>query len=286
MTKNILITGESGYIGKMFESYVKLDSSNYKIDRISVRDSQWKNIDFSKFDCVLHLAAIVHSKKIDENVYKETNIDLTLELATKAKKEGVAQFVFLSTMAVYGNWGGISREINKSTLPMPNDNYGRSKYDAETGLSKLLQNSSTTLSIIRPPMVYGKDSVGNYKRLSKIAKSSPIFPHIDNERSMIHIDNLCEFIKRIIDNKDSGVFFPQNKEYVNTSELVTSIAMVNGKQIILTKNFNVILKPLIKRVSLFNKVFGSLKFDKRLSEYKDNYRVVSFEESVKRTELD
>ena len=65
----------------------------------------------------------------------------------------------------------------------------------------------------------------------KLAQKLPVFPDIDNQRSMLHIDNLCEFIRLMIDNEESGLFFPQNREYVKTSEMVKLIAEVHGKKI-------------------------------------------------------
>ena len=106
--------------------------------------------------------------------------------------------------------------------------------------------------ILRPPMIYGKGSKGNYPKLAKkgAKKLPPVFPDIDNERSMLHIDILCEFIKLMIDNEESGLFFPQNKEYVRTSEMVKLVAEAHGKKIILTKVFNPILLECLVQKSI------------------------------------
>ena len=93
-----------------------------------------------------------------------------------------------------------------------------------------------------------------------MAKKIPVFPDIDNERSMLHIDNLCEFIKVMIDYEESELYFPQNKEYVKTSELVKTIAEVHGKKIMMTKVFNPILK-LMFGMGTVNKVFGNLVYE-------------------------
>ena len=133
-------------------------------------------------------------------------------------------------------------------------------------------------------MIYGKGSKGNYPKLAKLARKVPVFPDIDNQRSMLHIDNLCEFIKLMIDNKESGLFFPQNKEYVKTSEMVRLIAEVHGKKIRLTKVFNPFIK-LMYRIGTVNKVFGNMVYDKSMSEYdKGNYQLKDLRETVLRTE--
>ena len=113
----------------------------------------------------------------------------------------------------------------------------------------------------------------------------PIFPDFDNQRSMLHIDNLCEFVRHIIDNEESGLFFPQNKEYVKTSEMVRVIAETHGRKIRLTKYFNPILKVMAKKVGLINKVFGNLAYEKSMSYYdKANYQIRNFRETIELTE--
>jgi nucleoside-diphosphate-sugar epimerase len=131
-------------------------------------------------------------------------------------------------------------------------------------------------------MVYGKGCKGNYPRLAELALKTPIFPKIDNKRSMIYIENLSEFVKQLIDNRSGGLFFPQNAEYVNTSEMVRLIAEVHDKRILMTKLFNPLLRLL--NVSTVNKLFGDLVYEMRMSEYESNYRVCDLKKSIKMTE--
>src|SRR5690625_4378689 len=98
--KRILITGENSYIGTSFNKWVSQFQQKYEVKCISVRDSHWKELSFSEYDVILHTAAVVHVKENNYNKYFKINRDLTLELAQKAKKDGVRQFVFLSTMGI------------------------------------------------------------------------------------------------------------------------------------------------------------------------------------------
>ena len=79
-------------------------------------------------------------------------------------------------------------------------------------------------------MIYGKGSKGNYPTLAKISKKLPVFPDIDNQRSMLYIDNLCEFLCRLMlvkqYERNAVVLIPQNKEWTKTSEMVKEIATV------------------------------------------------------------
>ena len=205
---------------------------------------------------------------------------MTLEIAIKAKKSGVGQFVFLSSMSVYGKTIG---RIDRETVPDPNTHYGKSKFQAEQELMKCVDNEFC-IAIIRPPIVYGKGCKGNYQSLSKFARKMKIFPYVKNERSMLYIENLCEFVRLVIENKEDGIFFPQNAEYSNTSRMVEMIAMANGKKIYLVKGFTWLLKLLRPFVGLINKAFGNLTYDTKLSEYKQNYTLYNLEESILRTE--
>src|SRR5690554_3851793 len=285
--KKILITGKDSYIGTSLEKWLSQWPDKYTVDTVDMTSDSWKEKDFSKYDVVFHVAGIAHvsSDPKLKNLYYKVNRDLTIATARKAKNEGVQQFIFMSSIIVYGDSSSSKRVIDKNTVPTPSNFYGNSKLQAEEGI-RPLEDDNFKIVILRPPMIYGKGSKGNYPRLTKLARKVPVFPDIDNQRSMLHIDNLCEFIKLMIDNKESGLFFPQNKEYVKTSELVRTIAEVNGKKIIMTKVFNPVLR-LMFGIGIVNKVFGNLVYEKSISEYdKANYRIRTFKESIELTELE
>lgn len=284
--KKVLITGKNSYIGTSVENWLMKEPDNYHVDTIDMKDGSWKEKDFSKYDVVFHVAGIAHvsSDPKMEELYYKVNRDLTVEAAKKAKAEGVNQFIFMSSIIVYGDSTSSKRVINRETVPTPSNFYGDSKLQAEEGI-KHLESDIFKVVIVRPPMIYGKGSKGNYPRLSKLAKITPVFPDIDNERSMLHIDNLCEFIKITIEHEESGLFLPQNAHYVKTSKLVQTISRVNGQDVILTKLFNPVIK-LMYRINVINKIFGNLVYDQSVSHYsKANYHVRSFEKSIELTEI-
>lgn len=286
--KKILITGANSYIGTSFEKWLAQSQSEYAVDTFDMKDGTWKEKDFSEYDVVFHVAGIAHVSTDPkmEDLYYKVNRDLTIEIAKKAKNEGVKQFVFMSSIIVYGDSSHINhkRVIDKNTVPEPSNFYGRSKLQAEEGIMPLMDDKFNVV-VIRPPMIFGKGSKGNYPKLAKMAQKLPIFPNVKNERSMLHIDNLCEFIKLMIDNEEKGMFYPQNSEYVGTSELVKFISEAHGKKIILTKIFNPALKLIGNFVGMVNKAFGNLVYEKSMSEYKVNYRVRDLKEAVRETEI-
>lgn len=280
--KRILITGAGSYIGTSFENWVGQWPEKYQVETIDMKGNEWRDKPFSSYDVIYHIAAIVHVKENDTEKYFSVNRDLAVEIAKKAKAEGVKQLIFLSTMGVYGMETGY---IDENTKPNPKTSYAESKLEAESLLSELTDDYFK-VATLRPPIVYGKDCKGNYPRLAGIALKLPIFPKVKNERSMIFIDNLSEFVRLAIDKEMCGLFFPQNKEYVNTTELVQLIAKVHGKELKATVAFNPFVSLGIKLSDTFGKVFGSFTYDMKMpgSPKKIEYETCSFEESIVRTE--
>lgn len=277
--KKVLITGADSYIGTSFEKYLKTNYPNeFEIDTVDMRGDGWREKSFSGYDAIFHVAGIAHQKETKENAksYFAVNRDLAVETAQKAKKEGVSQFVFLSSMSVYGKLTG---HITKDTALKPNTNYGKSKLEAEQKIDSL-NDADFKVCILRPPMIYGKDCKGNYQTLRKFALKLKFFPYVKNERSMLYIENLCEFVRLMVENGESGTFFPQNDEYSNTSEMVKLIAAAHGRKVHLVKGFGWALKFLGLFTGLVRKAFGNLTYDEELSVYKSDYDKYSVAESV------
>lgn len=296
MGKRVLVTGTSGYLGNSFKQYIEKINGNmpqdlWHVTFVSMRNENWKEMNFSEYDVILHAAGIVHQKEQPEmeQLYFDVNCKLTKELAEKAKADMQAkqettgekcsmQFVFLSTMSVYGV---VSGRITKTTKPAPANLYGKSKLAAEKALQEL-EAENFIVTIVRPPMIYGRECTGNYRLLEKLATKIPFFPKTNNERSMLYIDNLSEFLRLAMERQASGIFCPQNAAYVNTSEMVSAIRKSYGKSGVTIPGFGWLLNILAGKISLFAKVFGTLTYDKEMSVYETvgNYQIVDFGESI------
>lgn len=300
--KRVLITGASSYIGESFEEYAKNNYSNIEIDSLDMLDPKWKEKDFSKYDAVFHVAGIAHADvgNVDESTkekYYAVNTDLTVEVCKKAKVEGVKEFIFMSSMIVYGESApyGKSKIIDENTVPTPANFYGDSKLQADVAVRDLATDDFEVI-VLRPPMIYGKGSKGNYPILAKLAKKLPVFPMVDNERSMLHIDNLCEFLCQIILVKEfkenAIVLIPQNDEWTNTSKMVEEISKVSGNNIKLMggpMKLAVLFGGKVpgKIGNLVNKAFGNSCYEKSISRYDGvNYHTVDLKQSIERTEKD
>ena len=288
--KKILITGANSYIGTSFEKYLSRWPELYHVDTIDMIDGTWREKSFAGYDTVFHVAGIAHSDTgnvTDERkaFYYKINTDLTVETAKKAKAEGVQQFIFMSSVIVYGDSAPIGKTkiITRETPLSPANFYGDSKVQAEKGILSLNDNAFK-VCVLRPPMIYGPGSKGNYPVLSKLARKLPLFPKINNQRSMLYIENLTEFVRLMIDNEEQGVFWPQNAEYSNTTELVRMIARAHDKNILIIPGLTWMLKILSRMTELVNKAFGSLNYDQSISQYRTEYQIVSLEESIRKTE--
>jgi len=255
--KKILITGANSYIGTSFEKYLKENyPDEYIVDTVDMIDGSWREKSFAGYDSVFHVAGIAHQKETKKNahLYYEVNRDLAVETAKKAKSEGVKQFIFLSSMSVYGMDTGV---ITKETKPNPKSNYGKSKWQVEQEIAPL-DSEDFKVCILRPPMVYGKGCKGNYQLLLKIAKLLPMLPTYNNQRSMIFIDRLSRYVKQYIDMNSSGVYCPQNAAYVCTCEMMTQIRKELGKPTCRARILNPFVKLLVKCTAKGKKAFGNL----------------------------
>ena len=282
--KRVLITGEGSYIGENVEIWLNKYPNDFQVDTVDTFDNNWKNADFSNYDVVFHVAGIAHvdAKKSMESLYYAVNRDLTIEIAKHAKDCGVKQFIFMSSMIVYHESKSLKSEvITFDTLTNPNGFYGDSKLQAENGIKKLADEDFKVV-ILRPPMIYGPNSKGNFQRLVWLATVTPIFPDFHNKRSMLYIDNLCEFIRQAILNDIYGTFYPQNKELADTVEIVKFFAKRNKHILIVSKLFN----PLVFMGSIFinalNKMFATYYYDLTMSDYNFVYQIVGETESFEK----
>jgi len=279
--KKILITGANSYIGD--NVYKWLTATGHSADILDVKNEDWQTHDFSGYDTVLNVAGIAHDigGKKHADLYYKVNCDLTLSLAQKAKDEGVGQFIAMSSMLVFTNAKAKHKNITKDTEPKVKGCYGGSKLKADISL-KELQTDDFKIAIVRPPMIFGAHSKGNFPRLISLSLKAPVFPKVKNRRSMLYIDNLSEFMRLLIESGDGGFYYPQNKDYYSSSELTRQIARHKGKRLRVTRAANFPMWLLYPVSRSMRKLFGNLTYDLELSNhFEGKYLVVDNEESVR-----
>jgi len=256
--KNILITGASGFVGQYFIShYLK----KYDIQTFSFLQDSFEKLSLEGVDVVVHLSALVHQMggaSADE--YEKVNVTQTLELAKKAKASGVKQFVFMSSVKVYGEESEVP--YTEVTPCRPQDDYGKSKLKAEKELQKL-EDENFVVSIIRTPIVYGYGVKANIKNLVNLVRKVPVLPFsgIENRRSMIYVGNLCFFIDVIIEKRVSGIFLVADEKPLSTTKLIELIVDALGKRVYLVRVpfFEGLLR--VVKPSFHKRLYGSLEVE-------------------------
>lgn len=281
--KKVLITGANSFVGTNIEKWLLKEPEEFAVDTVDTMNEAWKQVDYTKYDAVFHVAGIAHVDPKPEMapLYYKVNRDLAIEVAQWAKEHGVKQFIYMSSRIVYHACKDMKPNVTTpETQPDPNDFYGDSKLQAEKGLNELACDTFK-IAIIRPPMIYGPGNKGNLPRLAWLAQKTPIFPAWHNKRSMLHVYNLAEFIKQVIVREMGGTFFPQNAEYADTVEIVRCFAKEHGRKVWITK----LLNPFVWLGSFFlppiPKMFSDSYYVQEMSQYDFDYQVISFEDSLK-----
>jgi len=270
MRKKILLCGSNSYIGKNF---IKFTAGDFIVDQLDLTTDSWKKFNFLGYDAIIHLAAIVHRpKETNELLYKQVNTILPIEVATKAIEHGVKQFVFMSTMGVWGIDPSLDHpgNISKDSIYEPSLLYATSKYQAEIDLVKLRKSRNFSLSIVRPPLVYGDNCPGNYFRYMKLcAKYLPLFPLMrKNKFSMISIENLCVKLKEIIETNTEGVICPHDPQLLSTTDRIATLAKGYNRFHYQSVFLGFLLKIFYKGFPLkqIRNLFGDLYYDESLDE--------------------
>lgn len=281
----LLLTGASGFIGSNIRAQMP---DSIRVTPLSVRNDDWRNADFSRFDAVLHAAGIAHvlDGSMMGEAYHEVNCVRTLEIAEKAKKAGVGLFVFLSSIIVFGapTPAGVHAPITPQTAPNPENAYGKSKLDAENGL-RAMEADSFRVAILRLPMVYGRGCKGNYTRLASLARKCPLFPAFDNRRSMLYIENLTSLIAKIVFDCPSGTYHPRDGVSRSTGEIARAICAAHGKKCVQTR----LLAPAVRLMGkggIVRRAFGDQEYASDMPDYPANYRAFDFESAIRKTEGD
>jgi len=260
---NVLITGSTGFIGSYF---INQYSSQLIINTFSFLRDNLETLNLDGIDCVVHCGALVHQMNVEPNYeqFFDSNVNHTLQMAIKAKENNVKQFIFISTVKVFGEQ---SKEIfNENSPTNPKDNYGLTKKIAEQKLLEL-EDKNFKIAILRLPLVFGPGVKANFGSLINIVNTFKILPlgSINNKRSIVFVGNVCQYIFQIMQLKERGIFIANEDESFSTSELINQISKALGKNIILFSIplFNQLLKIL--KPNYYQRLFENLEVDNSLT---------------------
>lgn len=282
--KRVLITGAGSYVGGWVKRRLEQEPKRFSVEELDVKGDAWRSFDFSGYDAVYHVAGIAHvsTDPSMEDLYYHVNRDLAIEVGKRAKASGVRQFIFMSSSIVYGESTYCDEgPITRSTTPCPVNFYGKSKLEAERGLSALSDNSFI-VAILRCPMIYGPSCKGNFPLLAKIARAFPVFPRVRNIRSVLYIENLSEFVVQVINRQLNGILWPQNREYISTSEVVQELGKAQGRPVRVLSVLSPVSSIAARYTAIGRKAFGNLYYDQDIDNSNFEYCVCDFEESIRR----
>ncbi|MBQ9737104.1 MAG: NAD-dependent epimerase/dehydratase family protein [Clostridia bacterium] len=265
---NVAVIGKGSYIGGHIASELRLKGMT--VTEVDSLDNKWSDFDFASVDTVIHVAAIVHRKDItDHLIYEAINVQLPLEVARRAEEAGVKQFVFMSSMAVYGK-GHVLKNccIEPGDLLNPTTEYAKSKLKAEQKLQQTIKGDMI-LSIIRPPSVYGRGCKGNlFDKYNKIAKLLPWMPECEPDclQGVVHIDNLCRAVYAIVKDRKAGCYHPQDDVLLSTAELLGEIRKLQGKKTCISRFLGKVLS-VFSFLVIYKKLFGAVYYSPKFKEY-------------------
>ena len=253
----ILVTGASGYLGSHF---IKTFQDQHSFETFSLQKNSIESINFDAVSTIIHSAGLVH-QKIEQSYqhYYDINVKYSVDLAKRAKKQGVGHFIFISTIAVYGE---TCSPIEEDSPTLPVSPYGKSKLEAE-GQLLALQSNDFIISIIRPPMIYGYKAPGNIASLIKIIQKVPLLPFggINNRRSFVYIGNLVALINRVVELRAKGIFLSADDHPISTSTLMQLLSKSLNKNLWLIKIplFPTLLKKI--KPKIYSRLYDDLAID-------------------------
>lgn len=277
MSKSILVTGVTGFVGRKltalendFRCVVRQGEAHSFDNAFIVRSidssTEWEGC-FDDVDSIIHLAGLAHSKNFSLNDYNLVNTAGTLRLAHKAAEACVRRFVFVSSIGVNGT-STQTEPFSLDSRPAPHNDYARSKYEAELGLKKIAEETGLEVVIVRPTLVYGPNAPGNFGMLTKLVKKLPVLPFglANNRRDFISVQNLADLLITCATHPNAAghTFLASDSETVSIKEFTNAIAKGLGKKVFQLPVPVVLMRlagKLIGKSDMIEQLYGNLEVD-------------------------
>ncbi|NOI77862.1 NAD-dependent epimerase/dehydratase family protein [Vibrio coralliilyticus] len=273
----ILVTGATGFVGQNltqlkqdFRCVVRAGKKHLYTDSYTVptidASTEWSNC-FYDVDAIIHLAGLAHNKSYTDSEYRAVNTDGTLRLAFKAAEAGVKRFVFVSSIGVNGS-NSYDSAFLPSDVAKPHNAYTQSKYEAESGLWDISNQTGLEVVVVRPTLVYGAAAPGNFGMLTKLVSSIPFLPFglANNRRDFISVNNLVDLLVVCAKHKNApgNVFLASENNTISTREFINAVASGQGRKVfqipipVSLMNFAGLMTG---RSTMIEQLFGNLEVD-------------------------
>ncbi|MCS3928208.1 UDP-glucose 4-epimerase [Bradyrhizobium elkanii] len=278
----VLVTGATGFVGRNLVPL--LESRGYRVRRAlragragendvvvgSIGATTSWDAALVGVDAVVHLAARVHHPNEEHaaELYDTVNTQGTLQLAQAAARAGVSRFVFLSTILVNGSSTDGRGPFMPDDAVVPRGVYGRSKAAAEAALQRLASQSKMRVAVVRPPLVYGREALGNFRHLvSAIRRRIPLpLGLVDNKRAFVSVQNLASFVAHLVALPVAPpyqIFLVADDEQISTTAFVRRIGQAMNRTAILLPVPSGVLTLALQaiRPELRHSLVGSMEID-------------------------
>ncbi len=312
----ILITGANGFVGLPLSEYLisaghqvvgtlrsndalKILNPHFQLKVIGDIDevTDWQDC-LGGVECVIHLANRAHVMNEQSSnplaLYRKVNTAGTLNLARQASTAGVKRFIFMSSIKVNGESTLPGQALTPKDQHTPVDPYGLSKYEAELGLKLIAEQTGLEVVVIRPPLIYGPRVKANFLKMMRWVEGGVPLPlgAIQNQRSMLGLDNLINFIELCLTHSDAAgqIFLVSDDHDVSTAELLKEIANAMHRPTRLLSIPQFLIENLLilfgqRRIS--ERLCGSLRLDisftKKCLSWKPPH---TFKDQLSKTVLD
>jgi len=277
----VIVTGSSGFIGSRLCYFLSQQRySTIRVSRTAKPNSQKDLIcdletnqlakgAMSGVDTIFHLAGYAHDlsdPQKSKKKYVKLNVDATKKLAIQASKEGVKNFIFVSS--VKAGCPDIKRDASEQK---PESIYGETKRQAELELLDFSKHTNMNILIVRPSLVYGPDIKGNLLSMKRAIQAGwfPPLPQIKNARSMVHVDDLVSAIILVKEKGINGEIYnvTDGKDY-STTEIYETLYKLNKKDPPKLRLPLILLNLLSFIPGRINKIVSKLVEDERYSSSK------------------
>ncbi|MEG3092923.1 NAD-dependent epimerase/dehydratase family protein [Sphingomonas sp. PB1R3] len=242
----IALTGATGFVGRTLAQclvdaghdvvrIVRNETGNpgdIVIGPLETSDIAALSVRLRGVNALAHLAALTHAAPDlpdPRSAFYRVNVEGTRRLLAAATDTGISRFVYMSSIKVNGEETPSGKRYSGQDAPEPEDDYGRTKYEAE----QLIRAAEIESVVLRPPMVYGADVAGNFARLVAAVRRGYPLPLgcIDNRRSLISVDNLAEATMLALTRPEArgAVLTLSDGEDCSTAMLVRKIGDAIGR---------------------------------------------------------
>lgn len=266
---NIIITGASGFVGQNLSEF--LEDKQLQVQKLSLRDSNWKGLLERDANAIIHLAGKAHdtSNVVDEDAYFKINRDLTKTVFQEFLNSDIRDFFFFSSVKAVAD--SVEGVLDENIQANPLTPYGKSKWVAEQFLKAQDLPVGKRLFIIRPCMIHGPGNKGNLNMLYKLVNKGIPWPlaAFDNQRSFLGIDNLSYIIHQMLIQPQvkTGIYNVADDKAMSTNELVSLIALAKGKRPRLWKIPSGLIKTMAKTGNVLRLPLNTERLTKLTESY-------------------